>query len=349
MRDERSGVAGVEGGGTIAKRLWRHLARTFRPPRTIRPTREGWWLLFAAVGLGFAAMNTGNNLLYLLVSMLLGLIVVSGLLSERSIRGLSIAVRVPDELFADRPALFGATVVNRKEWAASYSVTLEILARDGPPRLVYVPRLGPREEHLFTWEETLSRRGRQRLAGIRITTLFPFGLFLKAGQPIRDSEVIVYPAVAPVPPARLIESGAGETTVRRRGRGSDLYNLRDYRPGDDPRLIHWRSSAKAGALMVRELEAETTADTRIVLDGTGPGDPARLEAALSEAASLSVHLLRSGSAVELVGPGVFVTLGRGRPHERKILTALALYEPGPRARMPEPRSTLAVREIRVSL
>ena len=62
-------------------------SRAFRPPRTIWPTREGWWLLFAAVGLGFAAMNTGNNLLYLLVSMLLGLIVVSGVLSERSMRG----------------------------------------------------------------------------------------------------------------------------------------------------------------------------------------------------------------------------------------------------------------------
>jgi uncharacterized protein (DUF58 family) len=334
----------------LIARLREWLARVFKPPRTIRPTREGWWMLLAAVGLGFAAMNTGNNLLYLLVSMLLGLIVVSGVLSERSIRGLSVAVRGPDEIFADRPALFGAAVVNRKTWAVSYSVTLEILGRGQPPRLVYVPRLGPGEEHLFTWEETLPQRGRHRLPGIRITTLFPFGLFLKAGQPIRDSEVIVYPAVRPVSPERLAESGAGDTTARRRGRGSDLYNLRDYRAGDDPRLIHWRSSAKAGALMVRELEAETTADTRIVLDETGTGDPDRLEAALSEAASLAARLLRSGSAVELMGPGILVALGRGRPHERRILTALALYEPGARVPAPAPgRSGPSLREIRVPL
>ncbi len=327
--------------------------RAMRPPRTIRPTREGWWVLFAAVGLGFAAMNTGNNLLYLLVSMLLGLIVVSGLLSERSIRGLRISFSVPDEVFAGRPALFGATVVNRKERAVSYSITLEILSRQGPPRLVWVPRLAAGEEYLFTWEETLSRRGRQELAGIRITTLFPFGLFLKAGQPVRDS-VIVYPQVCAAPSVPPLETGPAEAGARRRGRGSDLYNLREYRPGDEPRLIHWRSTAKAGALMVRELEAEATTDTRIVLDGIGAGDPRRLEAGLSEAASLVLRLMGSGSSVELVGPGVSVGLGRGRPHERRILTALALYEPpagaaGPASARGRERSLLRRREIRVPL
>src|SRR5229473_86398 len=65
--------------------LW----RLFHPRRTIKPTRDGWWCLFVAVGLGVAAINTGNNLLYLLVSALLALIVVSGILSEQSMRGLA--------------------------------------------------------------------------------------------------------------------------------------------------------------------------------------------------------------------------------------------------------------------
>lgn len=328
-------------------------SRALRPPRTIRPTREGWWLLFAAVGLGFAAMNTGNNLLYLLVSMLLGLIVVSGILSERSMRGLQISMTMPGEVFAGRPALFGAAVVNRKQWAASYSITLEILGRGTPPRLVYVPRLASGEEHLFTWEEMLPRRGRQQLAGIRITTRFPFGLFLKAGRVVVGPDVVVYPSVRAISSERVAELGAGET-VSRRGRASDLYNLREYRWGDDPRLIHWRSTAKAGTVMVRELGAEATAHTRIILDGAGEGDARRLEAGLSEAASLAVHLLRSGASVELVGPGVDVALGNGRPHERRILTALALYEPGARiaptaAPAERGRSPVRLREVRVAL
>ena len=292
-------------------------------------------------------MNTGNNLLYLLVSMLLGLIVVSGLLSERSMRGLTITLQTPEEIFADRPALFGATVVNRKPWAASYSVTLEILRPAGVPRLVYVPRLAPGQEHVFGWEETLPRRGRQRLPGIRITTLFPFGLFLKAGRVVQQAEVIVYPAAGPIPAALLAEMGAGAAAARRRGRGSDLYNLREYRWGDDPRLIHWRSTAKVGALMVRELEAEATMDTRIVLEGAG----ARLEAGLSLAASLVTHLIRAGAAVELAAPGVWVPLGAGRPHERRLLTALALYEPAPPGSEGSPPRSAGVplREIRVAL
>src|SRR5207302_877273 len=81
------------------------LLRALRPRRTIRPTRDGWWCLGAAVGLGFAAMNTGNNLLYLLASLLLGLIIVSGILSEQSMRRLRLAAVVPDEIYAGRAAV----------------------------------------------------------------------------------------------------------------------------------------------------------------------------------------------------------------------------------------------------
>jgi len=295
-------------------------------------------------------MNTGNNLLYLLVSMVLGLIVVSGILSERSMRGVRVALSLPEEIFAGRPAFVSAQAVNGKRWATSYSLTIEILSHDGPTRRVYVPRLRPGEAHLFTWQETARRRGRGRLAGIRITTLFPFGLFVKAGRPLLDSEILVFPSVDTALPAALRRTDAGGSAVRQRGRGNDLYNLREYRWGDDPRLIHWRSTAKTGALVVRELEAETTADARIVLDGTGARDAGRLEAGLSLAASLATHLIDSGGSVELAGAGVHVALGRGRPHLRSILTALALYEPG---HGPEGNASLPapppLRELRVAL
>ncbi len=310
---------------SLRARLWRLL----RPRRTIWPTRDGWWCLFAAMGLGVAAINTGNNLLYLLASMLLGLIVVSGILSEAAMRGLRLAPVLPDEIHAGRPALAGATVANRKRWIPSYSVFVEILGPERPSRAVHLPRLLAGEERLVTWEVTLPARGRRRLPGVRVTTRFPFGVFLKAGQALLEEEVLVYPAVGSVPEHLLRQvGGSGVAHTRRRGRGSELHNLRDYRAGDDPRLIHWRSSAKTQALTVRELEAETSTDTRIVLDGRGAADATRLEAGLSEAASLAMRLLRAGAHVELAGPGVLVPLGRGRAQERRILTALALFEPG---------------------
>ena len=122
--------------------------------------------------------------------------------------------------------------------------------------------------------------------------------------------------------------------------------------GDDPRLIHWRSSAKVESLLVREMEAETTEDTRLVLSGRGDGDAARLEAALSEAASIAAHLARAGAGIELTGAGLFVPLGRGPEQARRILTELALYDPRApsgrrgRARFRWPRPALAARSAR---
>jgi uncharacterized protein (DUF58 family) len=327
--------------------------RPFRPRRTIWPTRDGWWCLFVVIGLGVAAINTGNNLLYLLVSLLLSLIVVSGVLSEQSMRGLHLDADAPEEIYAGTPALFGAVLANRKRWLTSYSITLELLARGGATRFIFLPRLEAGRDRLLTWEETLPARGPQRLAGVRLTTRFPFGLFLKASRAMLERDVLVFPAVHPLPAETLHRLvGAGTAAVRRRGRGHDLYNLRTYRPGDDPRHIHWRTSAKLRSLLVREMEAESTEDTRVVLTGTGRRDRARLEAALSEAASIACHLARSGAGVELSGPGLFVPLGRGPGQARRVLTALALYEPGGAAARAEGEDDVgarSLREVRVDL
>jgi uncharacterized protein (DUF58 family) len=312
----------------------RALVARLRPRRTIRPTRDGWWCLGAALALGFAAMNTGNNLLYLLASLLLALVVVSGVLSEQSMRQLRLSAVVPEEIYAGRPVLLGVRVVNRKRWLTSYSVTL----RAGDRRL-YLDRLAAGEETLLTWEGTFAARGRVELPGVRVTTRFPFGLFAKSGRPIPVGEAIVFPAVRLIDPAGRRHLTAGGTrSLHRRGRGHDLHNLREYRAGDDRRLIHWRSTARTGTLIVRELEAETAAATRIALVGDGTRDAARLEAAMSEAASLAVHLLGTGAAVELVGPGLHVPPGRGRVHQRRLLTALALYDPRAAAAAPTRRA-----------
>jgi uncharacterized protein (DUF58 family) len=335
--------------------LWRML----RPRRTIWPTRDGWWCLFAAVGLGVAAVNTGNNLLYLLSSMLLGLVVVSGILSEAVMRKLRLAAILPEEIHAGRPALVGATIANRKRWLPSYSITLEIFGLGGTvEREISLPRLEAGAERVVSWETVLPRRGRHRMAGLRVTTRFPFGVFVKAGRVMLDEETLVFPAVRPSV-AHLLRrlDGNGSASTRRRGRGSDLHNLRGYLPGDDPRLIHWRSSAKTGSITVRELEAETTMDTRIVLEGGG-SDPGRVEDGITEAASLAVHLLRAGAQVELAAPDLHVPVGRGRAHERRLLTALALYEPpgavaapagAGGAGAPAARPTAGLREIRIGM
>ena len=197
--------------------------RLFHPRRTIKPTRDGWWCLLVAVALGVAAINTGNNLLYLLVSALLALIVVSGILSEQTMRGLRLTGIGPEEIYAGEPALFGAVLTNRKQRLTSYSVTVELLtpgahALESQSRFIYFRRVEAGTERLATWEETLPRRGRQRLHGVRITTGFPFGLFVKAARPALTDEVLVYPRVRPMTAESLRHRGdSGDAAARRRG------------------------------------------------------------------------------------------------------------------------------------
>jgi len=319
------------------RRVW---AR-WRPRRTIRPTREGWWCLAVTVGLGITAMNTGNNLLYLLESMVLALIVISGVLSEQSVRGLRVAPRLPDEIYAGTPCLIGAVVRNTKRRRPSYSVTLE---RPGSNlRLAYLARIGSGEERLVSWEETLPRRGRHRLAGVRVVTRFPFGLFVKAARPTGADDVVVYPRRVPPPPALLRQvGGLGNAPARRRGRGHDLHDLRAYHSGDDPRLVHWRVTARTGTLTVRELEAETAQDAYLVLRGDGQGDAERLDAALADAAAVASALLKRGARVGVVGPGIDIPLGQGTAHAHRILSALALYEAGAQPAPPPPERARTV-------
>jgi uncharacterized protein (DUF58 family) len=355
----------------------------WRRTRSIRPTRDGWWCVFAAVGLGVAAVNTGNNLAYLLCSMLLALIMASGLLSDFTVRGLRVRVTLPERFHAGQAALVMVSIENGKRGLSSYSIQVEALDRPAPGaprarargprrtlddwlgliglkdrrgigaprRLAYVPHLPPRSERLVGWEVTLPARGRRRLPRLRASTGFPFGLFVKTSPPLLvDETVLVFPAVHPVPVPPLAAAGAGDSAARRRGRGHDLYNLRAYRAGDEPHLIHWRTTARSGSLTVRELEEDTTEDARIVLTGTGAMDAAGLERALSRAASLAVQLLRRGVGVELTGAAGRVPLGRGADQERRILTALALYGAPDAGRPPEDLGVGGpAREFRISL
>ena len=318
----------------------------WRPRRTIRPTREGWWCLAVAVALGVTAMNTGNNLLYLLESMVLALIVVSGMLSEQSVRGVRVVPVLPDEVYAGAPCSVAARVINTKRHRPSFSVALE---RPGTgERRTYLARLGAGEERLVSWQEILPRRGRHRLGGVRLVTRFPFGLFVKASRSTGAEDVLVFPRRIPPPLSLLRQAGGmGSAPARRRGRGHDLHDLRAYRSDDDPRLIHWRVSARIGALTTREFEAETAQDACIVLHGDGRTDAERLEQALAEAAAVVTALVARGARVGLVGPGVDIPPGQGRMHARRLLTALALFEPG--GAMPAGTSARTARRVRTIL
>ena len=297
-------------------------------PRTIRPTRGGWWFIGSTFAVGLAATNTGNNLLYLILAMMLSFMAISGVLSEQTMRHVRLERELPRRLFAGVPAYFRARLFNRKRRLPSFALHLSEEDPSGGKGvshfLLKVPPLG-RE----SWQYTLTFpcRGRHYLPGLRTLTRFPFGLFAKVSRPILPDPVLVYPAVRALAPGEIptaLDPGWRERD--RRGQGASLRNLRPYRPGDDPRLLHWKTSAKAGDLMVKEVGDEDRPRVRLVVEDPASGTPAEvIEANLSYAASLAAHAIRLGSQVELVTPDGATGFGQGEAHLDRILEPLALY------------------------
>jgi uncharacterized protein (DUF58 family) len=309
------------------------LGGRIRRRQRLRITREGRFYLAITIGIGLAAINTGNNLLYLVLGWLLSLIVASGALSNSTLRRLAVARRAPLRIHADRPFLMELALTNHKRRLATYSIEIEDLAGGRAlDKKCYFLKLPPGRTQRASYRHTFHRRGLVRFDGFRVSTRFPFSLFSKSLRLDGAGEVVVYPPVYPVAlPAPRAEK-LGDAPQSRLGRRGEFFGLREYREGDDSRAIHWRSSARGQRLLVRELEEE--AQRRVVLEvdnaAADSADPAALDALdeiASRAASLAVAYLAAGYAVRLVARGRSVPLGAGPSQEQRILHALALLEP----------------------
>jgi uncharacterized protein (DUF58 family) len=300
----------------------------------LRLTREGNWFCWGiCLGIGAAAMNTGNNLLYLVFGMLLGLIVASGVLSEISLRRLDVRRHVPARIFAGRSFLMGIGLANRKRRFPSFSVEVEDLieGRTLEKRCFFLKVPAGRAQQT-SYRHQFVRRGLYRLTGFRVSTKFPFALFRKSRDVRAAAEVVVLPALVPIATGDAPEWWrAGEDPSGRRGRGGEFMGLRPFQDGDDARDIHWRASAHTGRLVVREHEDEQQRTVVLALDNAAPAgapadarDDAALERAIGLCASFAMHYGTRGLSVGFAARGVVVPPLAGEPHVTRILRALAL-------------------------
>jgi len=300
-------------------------------------TRIGRWYVGFTIGVGLAAVNTGNNLLFLVLGLLLSSIIVSGILAESSIKGVEVQRRLPDMAIAGTPALVGFAVKNRK--ARSPSFSLEVRERGGDVSgNTFLVLLPPSATEEATYRFTPTRRGLHRLEQIEIVTRAPFGLFEKSKPMDASSELIVFPQKVAPPDLhsdRLMRQGDEGTS--RIGVGQEVHSLRDHRPGEDVRAIHWRTSARIGRLIGIDREQERRRRICVVLDQRGlSGDS--LERAVEDAAALFERELDQGGDVGLAISGETLPAASGPGHRAAGLTLLALLEvrEGMSAPIPDP-------------
>src|SRR4029077_18416397 len=279
-------------------------------------SRVGAIYVVSVVFIGIAALNTGNNLLYIIVAAMLSAIIVSGLASALELRGLELDVRLPEHVFAGRPIAGKIILRNRRRWMPSFSVNvvplekiksgkrwrwtpatfafppgrspeqqwlrlpdrrlLRVAEPMGTPNIfqgsAYFPYLPARSEFAAQLELRFDHRGRYQQESFGLATRFPFAFLTKTRRVPLNREIIVYPAVEPSDEFfELLPLVTGEFETFVRGRGHDLYRIREYMPEDPARHVDWKATATSAALNTREFSREDYRRLRIVFDNPGPG------------------------------------------------------------------------------
>ncbi len=258
-------------------------------------TLGGAIMLVLIAIVGFSAWNTGNNLLFLVLSFLLAAMVVGFLAGGLCLKKLDVKMRFPETIFAGEETSILVSIHNRKRLLSSYSVVAEVRGKERDESVAaadlrkllpgfiaerlakapvtrrtldyfaYLPRNQVTESkvpHVFP------TRGRLLIKDFELSTKFPFAFFRHRRRlSARETELIVLSPIEPL--GSEIDDmplEAGQLISQKRGSGQDLLSLRDYLPNDDLRRVDWKATARSRGLIVREFAAEDDRKITVILD-----------------------------------------------------------------------------------
>jgi uncharacterized protein (DUF58 family) len=288
-------------------------------------SREGKRFLIAAVLIAVAALNTGNNLIYLILSMMFSILVLSFLILKVNMYGLVLEVSQNQPIFANSYADMSMRISNKKKIMPSYSI--KVIMPQKFRGEAYFPKISAMSYMSKTVPVHYVKRGIYRYGDFFIESSFPF-IFCSDRISCRvDGEVIVYPEIRNI--NGIIPEVIGELyelSISKIGKGDEFSMIREFRYGDDWRRIHWKASAKTTKFMVMEYAAEEPKKLTIILDNLMPYDNESFEKAVSFAASVSDKFLSEGFFVRLLTCRKVIPFGNDRGHLFKILDVLAAIE-----------------------
>jgi uncharacterized protein (DUF58 family) len=321
-----------------------------------RVTKEGIVYLAGIFVVTLAALNTGNNLLFLVLGCMLAGIVLSGILSRITLTGIALYLELPEHVFANEPAPAVVELINLKRMLPSFA--LRVMGQKSESKLranenrganagaalldrpVYFPYI-PRGQTVRTRVELLfPKRGVYRQETLALRSRFPFGFLEKTRKLPAQAEISVYPSIEPTEAFyEILPLLSGELESYQRGRGHDLYAIRDFVSTDGARFVDWKASAKSGAMKVREFARE---DERRVLLAFDPFTMSsdehneekdsqraadKFERAVSFCACLAWHFRQIESVIGFRTAGGDVPLGPAAENVYEVLQQLAAIQP----------------------
>ena len=286
------------------------------------PTKEGVVFIALCFIVGFSALNTNNNLLYLIFGVMLSLVVISGIISMINLSRIDVKLAGTPDLYALTPSEIVFNLTNQKPLIPSLSLTLEM--NENKTYLIYLPAHSTRSVRMSCF---FNARGWNNLPILNLYTRFPFGFFKKwIRLEIENKKILVFPNIHKVNIEKNTETeNAGEGKSIKTGHSEELKSIRDYSAGDNVKDIDWKSTAKINKLMVKEFFDNETRSAKIVFEPQGISLK-NLEHYISEKASLLNEYIKLGFSVDFITSNKIYRTIYNKNQMNKVLTYLALYQ-----------------------
>lgn len=272
--------------------------------------REGVVYLGIMLVIAVGALTGGNpdtgNMLLLVFGMMAGPFVLNGWVVVAMLTRITVRRTSPPTAQAGTWFSVEISLKNSKRLLSSRLVEVRDLVEGNrlkiEPRVTFV-RVGPQSERTGQYELCIPRRGIYKMGPLRVSSRFPLGIGERGTMVTADGELLVYPAIGRLLPGwKRRERELAESSNRANSRlgifDDEFHSIREYRPGDNPRAIHWRSSARHGNVMVKEHQQHREAELIILVDllATPEFTEALQEQVVSLAATLCVEQTRHASS-----------------------------------------------------
>jgi len=311
--------------------------------------REGWYFLFVLAFVITGAVLRDINLLIVVAGMMIGPLLFNLVLVWVSLRGIRVQRQLPPAVCAGDLLVVGVAVENNRarggSWALAVADQIRLEGRKGRKHRasssVLFSYVAAGQTRHGSYVGRLTERGRYTFYGMTVSTRFPFGLVRRTmGIPGEDT-LLVYPRLGRLTAQwnrlqRQRMLGSRRSQHKQGTMEGDFFGLRDWRPGDSQRWIHWRTSARYGSLVVRQFEEQQNEDMLLLLDLGSPSNPTEqqhdnVELACSFAATVASDVCRRGnSQLTLVIGGKSMSVVEGVTSsglKEEILQRLAVVEP----------------------
>lgn len=331
-------LAAIAGIGSIPQLLRAVFLTANFPQITFKINPSGIYYLLFVLVLSLSAMNSGNNLLFLLLAILLSIIIVSGVFSRLNLRGLRLLVSLPDSFYAGERIHLRVVIRNTKLFWNSYGVQFaglrqcrritmqgsssafslrqwlaDSVARPFPlvnqEAPITIPMISVGRMASIAWPVQFVSRGKFSFQNALLKTSFPFGFFQKGFGLRLKQEFIVFPA--PSSEGRicnLLGKAEGPSPIAAKGQSGPFHSHREYGVEDGVRNVDWKASAKAGCLLLKEFYREGKLRVHLLIDtaipGTLPEEQDRIfEQILSDAAGMAHWMHRSEASLQIFWNG----------------------------------------------